>query len=150
MDVRPAPAVARGEYRRETHRAGGVGDLHTPQIVLALAAVQRVFAVAVGVPDVDGNASTGRAAPGQVLERQVDDDRNAFGHTGVRPKAGTDVAADDAGVDQHIGPDGTAPGKGTRGLRWCVRGARGRTGGLGCCRRARWDALLTPDTRRQR
>ena len=83
------------------------------------------------MPDVDGHAGARGAVLGEVLQRQFDRGRNAFGDTGIGAEAGPDVAADDAGFDEDVRPVRPVAGIGARGLGRCGRRAGS---GIGCVR----------------
>ena len=103
VDVRPAARVAGRVDRREAHGAGRVGLLHPAQVVLVLdaAAVERVAAVAVAVPEVDAGADE-RAAGRGIPHRERDRERHALGDRRRRAEARADVAAHDARVVEHV------------------------------------------------
>ena len=91
-----------------------VGDLHAPQVVLVLDAlgVHRVPPFAVAVPDVHRDPGERGSAVGEVAERELEGQRDAAGGAGGDAEAGTDVAAHDAVVLQHVGSVGAVAGKG--------------------------------------
>ena len=71
--------------------AVGVGDLHAAQVVLVRDAlgVQRVAALAVAVPDVDGDALERHSAVREVGDRQLERHRHALGGAAGRRRSST-------------------------------------------------------------
>src|SRR4029453_15403377 len=116
VDVGPAARVGGGEDAGEGDHAVAVGLLHTPQVVLAFDArrVQRVAALPVAVPQVDG-AAPGLAAPA-LLQQQADGEGPAGGGGGRRAEAGGDVAAHHAVLGEDVRPVGAVARGGAGGL----------------------------------
>ena len=102
----------------EADDAVAVGDLRAPQVVLVLDAlgVHRVPALAVAVPDVHRDTGERGSAVGQVAECELEGHRDAFGGAGGVTEAGSDVAAHDAALLEHVGPVGAVAGEGAGGL----------------------------------
>ena len=78
------------------------------------------------MPDVYGHAGPGGAVIGDVLQCQLDRDRDTFGCAGVGAEARSDVAADNARLDENVRPVRPVTGIGARGLGWRGGHAAGR------------------------
>ena len=105
----------------------GVGDLDAAEVVLVLHAlgVHGVPAVAIAVPGVDRDARrTGRCprpCPGWSARTSSGTPSAVVVEV---PKTGADVAADDAGLLEHVRSVGSVAGVGTGGLVGDLRHAR--------------------------
>src|SRR6185369_374214 len=101
-----AARVARREDAGEGDDAIVAGGLDATQVVLVLDAlgIHRVAPLAIAVPDIYRGAGQGRTAPGRVLDRELDGQRDATGFGRRCSEARSDVAPDDAALGQHIRP----------------------------------------------
>src|SRR5690606_30293883 len=100
VHVGPAAVIAAGEHCGERHRPVGTGLLHPAQVVLVGGRVERVPAVLVRVPQVEGRSGEGGTVTG-VDDGEVDAEGEALGGAGVVTEAGPDVGAHDAALGQH-------------------------------------------------
>src|SRR5262245_20681824 len=142
VDVGPAARVAAREDRGEGGRAAGIDLLGAAQVVLVGGgrAVEGVVVVAVAVPQVHAG-SLGDVAAAGVADGEPDLQGHPLGGGGRGAEAGADVAADDAGVVEHVGAVGAVGRVGAGGLlgdlgevaAGVARGgaARGGAGGAG-------------------
>ena len=105
--------------RRPARRAGSSGR-STP------CGVHRVAALAVAVPDVDGDARERRSPVGQVGDRQLERHRHALGGAAGVAEAGPDVAAHDAALLEDVRAVGAVAGVGAGGLVRDLARRRGR------------------------
>ena len=119
VHVRPAAVVAgredRGERaRRRRRRPPGrrAGSSRRRRL-----GVERVAALAVAVPQVDrGAGQRGHVGAVEVVDLELDGDRDALGDPGRRAERRGDVAADDAALAEHVGAVGAVTRVGAGGL----------------------------------
>ena len=95
------------------------GLLHAAEVVLGgdVLGVERVLPVAVAVPEVDrGAGQRGGLLAVQVVDLEPDGQRDALGDPGGVAEARGDVAADDAGLGEHVDAVGAVARVGPGGL----------------------------------